>query len=278
MNEGLLLLIALLTAVSAFAGVAGLYVTYASRRIVVTIPTAASTALPTVRELELAQPWRERMLKPLLHTLNGAGRLLTPARNLSQLQHQLILAGLLDRITVIDFLGLRMLAGAIAGSLALAVALLSKPFASALLIAFAGFVLGLYLPNLWLRSQIGKRQKAITRALPDALDRMSICVDAGLGFEAAIQKVALQGKNELAAELRRVIGEMRLGIPRAEALRHLVERTEVAEIASFVAVLWRCWCRPTSWGLPFAMCCTHNRNRCAPVAASALKKRPTKRR
>ena len=114
---------------------------------------------------------------------------------------------------------------------------LREPLFSALLFAVVGFLIGLYLPNFWLRSRISKRQKAITLALPDALDRMTICVDAGLGFEAAIQKIAAEWDNELAVEFRRLLGEIRLGVPRTDALHHLVERTNVAEIASFVAVL-----------------------------------------
>jgi tight adherence protein C len=84
---------------------------------------------------------------------------------------------------------------------------------------------------------VRERQSQIARALPDALDMMSICVDAGLGFEAAIQKVAIQWDNELALEMRRVISEIRVGVTRSEALRHLAERTGVTDIANFVAVL-----------------------------------------
>ncbi|MCB0083733.1 MAG: type II secretion system F family protein, partial [Caldilineaceae bacterium] len=89
----------------------------------------------------------------------------------------------------------------------------------------------------WLHSKVRNRQRAIERSLPDALDMMSICVDAGLGFEAAIQKVAFQWDNELAHELRQVIRELRVGLTRAEALHNLVERTAIPDIASFVGVL-----------------------------------------
>lgn len=231
------LLIASLVAASIFALAVALRTERERRRLVVPDSPAATTALPTLRELELAKPWRERLLKPLLRQLHGAGRLLTPGRNIEQLQHDLILAGLFERLTVIDFLGLRILAGVGVGLLAFFVMNWRGAFSAAFLLGLAGFVMGLSLPNLWLRGRITQRQKRIARALPDALDRMSICVDAGLGFEAAIQKVAVQGKDELALELRRVIGELRLGIPRGEALRHLAERTGVAEVASFVAVL-----------------------------------------
>jgi tight adherence protein C len=107
----------------------------------------------------------------------------------------------------------------------------------ALMFTAGAFLIGLYLPNMWLNSKAQARQKAIARALPDTLDMMSICVDAGLGFEAALQKVAFQSDGELAMEMRRVISEIRVGVARADALRHLAERTQVSDVASFVAVL-----------------------------------------
>ncbi|CAN5865601.1 type II secretion system F family protein [soil metagenome] len=194
-------------------------------------------ATPTIRELELAKPWRERVFKPMLGRLTGLGRLLTPARNLEQLQRDLVMAGLVGQFSVTDFLGLRFLTGTVVSALVLVTTSLDRPAASAMLAAFAAFMVGLYLPNLWLRSRVRNRQNQIVRALPDALDMMSICVDAGLGFEAAIQKVAVQSDNELALEMRRAISEIRVGVTRSNALRHLAERTGVADLANFVAVL-----------------------------------------
>ena len=115
--------------------------------------------------------------------------------------------------------------------------MINEPVSTALLYAGGAFLLGLYAPNFWLRGKVKRRQKSIALSLPDALDMMSICVEAGLGFEAAIQKVALQWNNELAVELRRVISEIRVGVPRTDALHHLAERTDVPQVASFVAVL-----------------------------------------
>jgi tight adherence protein C len=210
---------------------------FQARPQIVRLEPAGKPMAVTPRARELAKPWHERLLKPLLRYLHGLGRLLTPARNLEQLRRDLTLAGLSERWTVIDFLGLRFLAGIGLSAATFGGALLYRPFVSALLMALAGFMVGLYVPNFWLRSRISERQKIIQRALPDALDRMSICVDAGLGFEAAIQKVAVDWDNELGRELRRVLGEIRLGVPRVDALHHLVDRTGVADIGSFVAVL-----------------------------------------
>ena len=176
-------------------------------------------------------------MRPLLGRLYSLGRYLTPARNIEQLQRNLILAGQPGNLSVTDFLGLRVLAGAVIAGVTFAVMTVQQPGGKALLFTFVAFLVGLYLPNLWLSSKVSARQNAIMHALPDALDMMSICVDAGLGFEAALQKVAYQWDNALAEEFRRVISEIRIGVARTDALRHLADRTEVPDVSSFVAVL-----------------------------------------
>ncbi|MFN8490669.1 MAG: type II secretion system F family protein [Caldilineaceae bacterium] len=237
MQQTLYLLIALMVMGFIIAVIMGIRNRYINRAMVLSAVANRSLAVPTIREIEMAKPWRERVFKPTLNRLTGFGRIFTPARNLEQLQRDLIMAGLVDKFTVTDFLGLRFLSGAVCSAIAFLTTSLNRPVASALLIALALFMLGLYLPNFWLRSQVRERQRKIARALPDALDMMSICVDAGLGFEAAIQKVAIQADNELALEMRRVISEIRVGVTRGDALRHLVDRTGVSDIANFVAVL-----------------------------------------
>ena len=194
-------------------------------------------AVPDLRQVELSQPWSDRVLRPMLRRLYRMGRYLTPARNIKQLQHTLIVAGLPGNMTVTDFLGLRFLAGALVGLGAFLFALTRQPTGMALLISAGAFVVGMYIPNIWLRGKAQKRQKEMQQALPDALDMMTICVDAGLGFEAAMQKVAFQSKSALAIELRRVISETRVGVPRSDAMRHLADRTDVSEVSSFVGVL-----------------------------------------
>jgi tight adherence protein C len=99
-----------------------------------------------------------------------------------------------------------------------------------------GFV-GYYLPEWILRSRSGKRQKSIQRALPDALDLMSITVEAGLGFDAALERVSREMGGPLGEELYRVVQEMRLGKGRGEALRDLASRTTVEELKSFVLAM-----------------------------------------
>lgn len=190
-----------------------------------------------LRDIEMSESLAERVFKPMLKRLYGLGGAFTPAKNLQKISQDLAGAGMSERWQVTDFLGLRFLC-AVLVSIAVFVGTTTRyPFTSSLAFAIAGFALGLYLPNFWLKSRIKKRQKAIMRALPDSLDLMSICVDAGLGFEGAIQKVGHESEGPLSAELRRVISEIRVGVPRMEALRHLAERTGVPDISNFVAVL-----------------------------------------
>jgi tight adherence protein C len=96
---------------------------------------------------------------------------------------------------------------------------------------------GFWLPKLWLNNQIKKRKSEIARALPDALDMLTIGVEAGLAFESALLRVGEQWNNALSQEFRRVVSEMRLGVPRNEVLRRLAERTDVEDLSTFVAVL-----------------------------------------
>jgi tight adherence protein C len=230
-------LIALLIMGSVFTVFLALRAWQSGRKLSSVSATLGHGAAPNLRQVELSKPWSERVLRPMLRRLYRMGRYLTPSRNIEQLQHTLIVAGLPGGMTVTDFLGLRFLAGALLGLGAFLVMLTRQPTGMALLISGIAFLAGMYLPNFWLRSKAQKRQKEIQQALPDALDMMSICVDAGLGFEAAIQKVAYQSKTALAYELRRVISEIRVGVPRAEALRHLADRTDVGDVSSLVGVL-----------------------------------------
>jgi len=101
-------------------------------------------------------------------------------------------------------------------------------------------VVGFYLPTLWLWTEANKRKLEVTHGLPDALDLMVVCVEAGLGLNAAILKVAGEmslASPVLASELRQVNNEMKAGINRIDALRNLADRTGVSDVKSLVAVL-----------------------------------------
>jgi tight adherence protein C len=104
-----------------------------------------------------------------------------------------------------------------------------------LLYTLLGAGVGFMLPQMWLRSTIDRRKQAIIKKLPDALDLMTICVDAGLTFDGAMDKVYEKWRDPLSLEFGRVLYEMQLGKSRRQALRDMVERIDVADVTSFVA-------------------------------------------
>ncbi|MPY84263.1 MAG: hypothetical protein GEV00_13285 [Actinophytocola sp.] len=96
---------------------------------------------------------------------------------------------------------------------------------------------GFFLPDLLLYNAGQKRQVNIRKALPDALDMLTVCVEAGLGFDAALAQVARNTKGPLAAEFARVLQEMQIGKSRTDSLRAMAERTTVTELRAFVSAL-----------------------------------------
>ncbi|HSO11540.1 MAG TPA: type II secretion system F family protein, partial [Anaerolineales bacterium] len=96
---------------------------------------------------------------------------------------------------------------------------------------------GFFLPHLMLTSRITNRQTEIRKALPDALDLLTICVEAGLGFDAAMSKVSEKWDNQLALAFARTIREIQLGKVRRDALRDMADRLDLAEMTSFVAAI-----------------------------------------
>ncbi len=191
---------------------------------------------PTETE-EMARSFgRRALMPPLRRVLRIAGGLL-PTRNLENTARMLTIAGDPGGLTVLDYIGLRLLIAAGAACVVFLLTAQSQPFIIALRNSLIAFGVGYMLPRLWLRSRVRGRQKAIRRALPDALDMLTISVEAGLAFESAMLRVSDQWQNALTLEFRRAVGEMRLGAGRNESLEHMVERTGVDDLRTFVAVL-----------------------------------------
>ncbi len=100
-----------------------------------------------------------------------------------------------------------------------------------------GAVIGFFLPDVLLYNSGTKRQQRIPRELPDALDLLTICVEAGLGFDAALAQVARYSSGPLAAEFARALQEMQIGKSRAEAMRSMADRTTSPELRSFISAM-----------------------------------------
>jgi tight adherence protein C len=107
---------------------------------------------------------------------------------------------------------------------------------------------GFFGPNLYLYQKVHERSEELLRALPDAIDLLTISVESGLGFDAAVQQVARNTDGPLAEELSRVLREMQIGQGRADALRALGERTNVPDVRSFVGAM----VQADSFGIPVA--------------------------
>jgi tight adherence protein C len=191
-----------------------------------------------VRQQELAIPVMRRVVLPALSRVSGRVLRFSPPAIVDRLDDELVYAG-----SPTGWDGQRLLAVkwvSAVGFVLLAVVLLPAADFGIVRTIFvapvAGFV-GYYLPEWLLRSRSGKRQFQIQRALPDALDLMSITVQAGLGFDAALERVSREMGGPLGEEMYRVVQEMRLGKGRGEALRDLSERTTVDELKSFVMAM-----------------------------------------
>lgn len=190
-----------------------------------------------IEETEIRRPLAVRALWPplrrLLRLLGG----LLPRRMIASTGRQLVMAGSPFGLSALDFMGLCLLMVLVFAGGYLLLAGRSQPFGIALRNTLALAVLGYVLPVYWLRRRIRSRQHAIVRALPDALDMMTIGVEAGLAFESAMLRVGDRWDNALTREFRRAVAEMRMGTSRNEALQRMVDRTGVQDLSTFVAVL-----------------------------------------
>jgi tight adherence protein C len=193
----------------------------------------------TLEELELSQPFSERIVKPLIQGIAQFIGRFAPQRNIENIRRKLELAGKPYDWGPTEFLGVRGLAGILLATLTFLLLTLSgqylpKRFLATLVAGGLGFYV---LPTLWLSSQISRRQTEIVKALPDALDLLTISVEAGLGFDAAMSKVAEKWDNELSLAFNRVIQEIQMGKLRREALRDMADRMDVPDVSSFVAAI-----------------------------------------
>jgi tight adherence protein C len=194
----------------------------------------------TLEEIELSQPLTERVVFPLARKFGQFAVKFTPQNALQNTAHRLELAGNPRGIDPTIFWASRFLAAILLGGLLLFLMTIGLPDWSwgRKLIVVAFFVLfGFYLPDLLLTSKIQRRQKEIRKAMPDALDLLTICVEAGLGFDGAMAKVYEKWDNELALAFGRVIREIQLGKLRREALRDMADRMGIPEMTSFVAAV-----------------------------------------
>lgn len=193
----------------------------------------------SLEDIELSQPFSERVIIPIVNKIGELSARFTPQKAIQDTVKRMEMAGNPWPIDAATFLAIRFILAVVLGGFVIAMVLISpspSPSDNAMYIAGAAFG-GFYLPHLMLSSRITNRQKEIRKAMPDALDLLTICVEAGLGFDAAMAKVSQKWDNQLSLAFSRTIKEVQLGKVRRDALKDMSDRLNIAEMTSFVAAI-----------------------------------------
>jgi tight adherence protein C len=188
----------------------------------------------TVEEIELQRPFSERVLRPAIERLGSLLSRSTPQKARQDLLNRLELAGRPGNLTPEDFAAVRLVAAAVLAALGLLVGLLLANPVYLVVSLVAGTILGYYLPVIWLKQKVDSRRTEVQKGLPDALDLLVICVDAGLGFDAALARVTDKYKNALSELLSKALREVSLGRPRLEALDEMGRSSGVEDLHNFI--------------------------------------------
>jgi tight adherence protein C len=208
----------------------------------------AMTTAPSELTKDLDKSFGERVLIPLQNKFSGIGRRLSGADSAERIRRKLDLAGnppgwSVDRVMSGKVLGAIVgLAGGVLFSF-----MIGGPALK--MVVIAGVTLaGFFAPSMYLYQRTYDRSGRMQRELPDAIDLLTISVESGLGFDAALQQVAHNTEGPLAEEFSRVLREMQIGSSRAEALRALAERTNLSELRAFVSAM----VQADAFGIPIA--------------------------
>ncbi|MDP9246251.1 MAG: type II secretion system F family protein [Chloroflexota bacterium] len=191
----------------------------------------------SLEELELQRPLADRTLKPIIRGLAGIMARFYPANTMKSIPLKLKRAGM-ESTSAEFFLGVKAFA-AIVGAVAVSalVNLMTSDGTQTLAGGIGGLIVGFMAPDFYLGNKAGGRGKNILETLPDALDLLTISVEAGLGFDAALVKVTEKLKGPLSDEFKRAASEQRIGKSRQEALRGITDRVDQQELKSFISAI-----------------------------------------
>ena len=228
-----------------FAGVAG--VVYAGLSSAFSEERQVSRRLRKMSEYEASQaaqvepllrPFSERVFSPITRAAGALMHRVAPRGYMENLRRRLVIAGSPRGMDAERFVAVKII-GTI-GVLGLAIGMsVLRPISAAgwLFVVLPVLALAFFGPGMWLSNRIAQRQLTIRRELPDMLDMLTISVEAGLGFDAALAKLVANTRGPLAVEFARVLQEVQAGAERAEALRHLAQRTEAPELDTFIMAI-----------------------------------------
>ena len=187
---------------------------------------------------EVSGSFLQRIFPPLFTKIAKFFTNLTPQTQLSKLDHDLVIAGNPGGLRAGGFFGIQMLLFIVGTLIAILFVTSNKPLDFFNLIVGVFIVLlSLLLPKYWLNSKVRKVKDEIRRGLPDALDMLSVCASAGMGFDQSLQKISIYWHSKLGEELKRTIHEMEMGVTRSTSLQNLADRLNVDELSSFIGII-----------------------------------------
>jgi tight adherence protein C len=192
----------------------------------------------TLESIELEQPFFDRSIRPIIRRLSGTASRLSTASFATRTDSRLAIAGNPSDLGVPDWLALKVISLLVAGiGGALVLLIFRASFSTVILLGLVFAAIGYVGPEFWLGQRIRQRQKQILKRLPDSLDLLTVSVRAGLGFDAALQRVVEKVPGPLSEEFRRALSEIRVGRQRREALRAIVPRTDVKALTTFIGAI-----------------------------------------
>ena len=205
-------------------------------------PDAKKTTNETVvRRLlprELSGSLINRTIEPFFKNIVDFLGRYTPASSITKLNKELSIAGNPMGMKAQEFYGMRVLILFVGIAMAVWINYGHIPLEmSRLLMGVFAIVVALLIPLMWLNSLVRRAKDEIRHNLPDALDMLSVCASAGLGFDQSLQKITEYWPTALGKEFRRVIQEMEMGISRSQALRNMADRLEVEDLTNFIAII-----------------------------------------
>jgi tight adherence protein C len=201
----------------------------------------------TMRDAVLDRSAAERFVLPLVRSVGARVLRFTPAGWVGSKTMALAKAGLTGRVTAEQILGAKIILPLIIGAL-LGLRLGSGASLASVVVFVASVVVAFFVPDLLLRVRADRRAEEITLVLPDVLDQLTISVEAGLGFEAALARIAQTDDHALAQELGRMLQDIQLGTSRVDALQSLADRSQVEDLRAVVLTLRQA----ESLGVPLA--------------------------
>jgi len=208
----------------------------------------AMTNAPKELNKELDKPFADRVIDPFQKKALAVGRRISGADTAERIRRKLDLAGNPPGWTVDRVLSGKVLGAVLGLVFGLAFQLMLGSPTMKIVIIIGATVVGFFAPNLYLYQRAHERAERLQRDLPDAIDLLTISVESGLGFDAAVQQVARNTEGPLSEEFSRVLREMQIGQGRADSLRALGERTNVPDVRTFVGAM----VQADSFGIPIA--------------------------